>query len=57
MVIDECRVAEPPLAPTDGEDHRAACVRSDEVAAGNLTYADIYPLPPVHTNAARRRAP
>ena len=51
MVIDECRVAEPPLAPTDGEGHRAACVRSGEVAAGNLTYADIYPLPPVHTNA------
>ena len=51
MVIDECRVAEPPLAPTDGEGHRAACVRRDEVAEGNLTYADIYPVPPVHTNA------
>ena len=37
--------------PTDGEGHRAACVRSGEVAAGNLTYADIYPLPPVHPNA------
>ena len=51
MVIDECRVAEPPLAPTDGEGHRAACVRRGEVAEGNLTYADIYPIPPVHTNA------
>ncbi len=26
-------------------------MRRGEVAAGNLTYADIYPLPPVHTNA------
>ena len=34
------------LPPTAGSPaHLVACVRSDEVAAGNLGYADIYPRP------------
>ena len=44
-------------APTDGADHRAACIRSGEIAAGNLSYADIYALPAGAHERPRRRAP
>jgi len=52
LAIDECSAAEPALVPVDAEagsvDHRVACVRAGDVAAGSLGYADIFPVPPVH---------
>ncbi|WP_144208968.1 dipeptide ABC transporter ATP-binding protein [Mycobacterium tilburgii] len=39
LVIDECRSAEPPLIPVT-EGHRAACIRTDEVAG--RTEAEIF---------------
>ncbi len=46
LAEDRCRELEPVLEPVDsGADHRVACVRSDEVAGGNLGYADIFPVP------------
>ena len=47
LVVDECREAEPELVPvgtttsgTSGDDHRAACIRTEHVAG--RTAADIY---------------
>jgi peptide/nickel transport system ATP-binding protein len=45
MVIPECKAAEPPLIPVAGPGHRAACIRSPEIEARSLGFADIYPLP------------
>ncbi|MEZ0366264.1 dipeptide ABC transporter ATP-binding protein [Mycobacterium sp. pUA109] len=39
LAIDECRTAEPDLAPV-GPDHRAACIRTEHVAGRSA--ADIY---------------
>jgi peptide/nickel transport system ATP-binding protein len=39
LAIDECRTAEPDLAPA-GADHRAACIRTEDVAGRSA--ADIY---------------
>jgi peptide/nickel transport system ATP-binding protein len=47
MVTDACRVVEPPLAPTDHPAHLAACIYSDRIAQEQLTYADIFPIPPI----------
>ena len=47
MVIDACRVDEPALVEVDTPGHRAACIRSDEIAEKSLGYADVYPIPEV----------
>lgn len=47
MVVDECRREEPALTPADKTDHLAACWRSSEIATRNLSYAEIYPRPPL----------
>lgn len=39
LAVDECRLEEPELLPV-GADHRAACIRTDEV--GGRSAADIY---------------
>jgi len=41
MHLDQCDEAEPPLVEV-GEDHRAACIRSTELAAPDVTAADVY---------------
>ena len=42
---DECRTAEPPLAPVaEREDQVAACLRADEIAEQGLTFDDVYPV-------------
>ncbi|MCV7440879.1 ABC transporter ATP-binding protein [Mycobacterium paraense] len=51
LVIDECRAAEPELIEV-GVDHRAACIRTDQV--GERSAADIYG---VNTAARARAAP
>ena len=57
MVIDECRVAEPPLAPTDGEGHRAACVRSGRGRRGQPHLRRHLSDPAGAHQRPRRRAP
>ena len=58
MVIDACHESEPELLPAsvDGaaSDHRAACIRRDEIAEGELGYAEVYPLPEVPLSLAER---
>ena len=46
MSTQACTIEEPPLAPTDHPDHYAACIYSSKIAAGDLSYTDIFP---VHT--------
>lgn len=56
LVIDECRSAEPALV-TVGQDHRAACIRTDDVAgrtAGEIF--DVSTQPPNVDRAASRSA-
>jgi len=45
MVTAQCTVAEPDLAATDQPGHVAACIHSGRIAAENLNYADIFPVP------------
>ena len=47
MAIEACSAAEPELIEVDGPSHRAACIRSGEIAAGSLGYRDIYVLPEI----------
>ncbi|GAA4090441.1 ABC transporter ATP-binding protein [Nonomuraea soli] len=44
MVIDACHEVEPPLEAVDGDDHRAACIRASEIAAKQLTPAQVYAI-------------
>jgi peptide/nickel transport system ATP-binding protein len=39
-----CLVEEPPLIPTEHPGHVAACIHTGKIAAGNLSYADIFPV-------------
>ena len=45
MAIEACNAAEPELLEVDTPGHRAACIRSGEIAAGSLGFRDIYQLP------------
>ena len=45
MAIEACNAAEPELLEVDTPGHRAACIRSGDVAAGSLGFRDIYHLP------------
>ncbi|GAA4288767.1 dipeptide ABC transporter ATP-binding protein [Georgenia daeguensis] len=45
MAVDVCREIEPALEPTRGLGHASACHRSEEIAAKDLTFKEIYPLP------------
>jgi peptide/nickel transport system ATP-binding protein len=42
MHIEQCDVAEPPLAQVDGVEHFAACIRSSELIATDVTPAEIF---------------
>ena len=45
MSTPACTLEEPPLAPTDHPDHYAACIYSSKIAADDLSYIDIFPVP------------
>nr|WP_315266055.1 ABC transporter ATP-binding protein [Microbacterium lemovicicum] len=48
IAIDECRTIEPPLQaydPGSEPPHLAACIRSGEIARGELTRSDVFPRP------------
>ncbi len=51
MATVACTAEEPALEATDHPDHLAACIHSGKIAAGGLTYADIFPLPPIPHSA------
>ncbi|HET9650480.1 MAG TPA: ABC transporter ATP-binding protein [Microlunatus sp.] len=55
MSTDACTVDEPDLAPTDQRGHTAACIYSARIAAENLDYDQIFPVPPVPTSELERR--
>jgi oligopeptide/dipeptide ABC transporter ATP-binding protein len=42
MHIDQCDAAEPPLAQVDGDQHYAACIRSGELVANEVTPEEIF---------------
>jgi glutathione transport system ATP-binding protein len=54
MATESCKLQEPPLAPTDHPAHYAACIYSGKVAAGNLGYSDIFPVPAVPSSPLER---
>ncbi|GGM41941.1 oligopeptide ABC transporter ATP-binding protein OppF [Longimycelium tulufanense] len=46
--VPQCTLGEPALAPVDGgTGHRAACIRSDEIARSEAVPAEIYHVEPV----------
>ncbi|GLJ60189.1 MULTISPECIES: ABC transporter ATP-binding protein [Microbacterium] len=46
IVLDACRVGEPELLQVSGDaDHRAACIRADEIHAGLIGGRPVYPVP------------
>jgi peptide/nickel transport system ATP-binding protein len=48
MAVDACSSSEPALVPVGWNvEHRAACIRSDDIERNHMTYADIYPLPAI----------
>ena len=47
MAIEACSAAEPELLEVDTPNHRVACIRSGEIAAGSLGYRDIFQLPDI----------
>jgi hypothetical protein len=42
MHVDECERAEPPLVAVDGDNHFAACIRSDELIGQDVTPEEIF---------------
>ena len=56
MRIERCVQEEPALVlmPASGAGHAAACHRSDEVEAGNLTSLDVFAAPPPPAEMAAR---
>ncbi len=46
LQVGVCVEVEPGLDPTSASDHLAACHRSDEIEAGALGPADVFPVPP-----------
>ncbi|ORA31952.1 ABC transporter ATP-binding protein [Mycobacterium aquaticum] len=56
LAIDECRSPEPELVPVTGTaNHKAACIRSDEVRGRSA--ADIYQVPTARSDAPAADAP
>ncbi|WP_166847002.1 ABC transporter ATP-binding protein [Isoptericola sp. BMS4] len=48
IVTPECRAAEPALVTVGGKaDHRAACIRAEEIRAGRIDGGPVYPVPEV----------
>jgi peptide/nickel transport system ATP-binding protein len=54
MSTAACLAEEPPLIPTEHVGHVAACIHTGKIAAGNLGYADIFPVAvPPHSSLER----
>nr|WP_133848867.1 ABC transporter ATP-binding protein [Labedaea rhizosphaerae] len=52
MVVDACREAEPPLSDVDGsEQHRAACIRANELIAEDPDAAEVFEVEAVEEAA------
>ncbi|GAA4190135.1 ABC transporter ATP-binding protein [Microbacterium oryzae] len=48
IVLDACRAGEPALIPVGGrDDHRAACIRADEIRSGIIGGRPVYPIPEI----------
>jgi peptide/nickel transport system ATP-binding protein len=56
MHIEQCDAAEPPLTPVDGVDHKAACIRSDELMATEVTPEEIFSSDATDTELAATTA-
>jgi peptide/nickel transport system ATP-binding protein len=58
MAIDGCSLDEPALVDVDPQApqvaHRAACIRSGEIAEGGLGYNDIYPVPEIPVSPVQK---
>jgi peptide/nickel transport system ATP-binding protein len=54
MSTPECLEAEPPLIRTDHPRQVAACIHTGKIAAGNLGYDDIFPVPDLPHSALER---
>jgi peptide/nickel transport system ATP-binding protein len=55
IAVDACRRKEPELLPVSGKaDHRAACIRAEEIRAGFIDGAPVYPVPEIPTSALVR---
>ncbi|MGF0116490.1 dipeptide ABC transporter ATP-binding protein [Promicromonospora sp. Marseille-Q5078] len=51
IVTDACRAAEPELVTVGGHaDHRAACIRAEEIRAGRIDGRPVYPVPEIPTS-------
>jgi peptide/nickel transport system ATP-binding protein len=51
VVQDRCHTAEPALVALDGAEHRAACVRADEIDDGRIDGAPVFARPEMATPA------
>ncbi|GAA4765418.1 ABC transporter ATP-binding protein [Microbacterium gilvum] len=52
VVLDACRVREPELvAVTGSPDHRAACIRAEEIRHGRIADRPVYPVPEIRPGA------
>jgi oligopeptide/dipeptide ABC transporter ATP-binding protein len=56
MHIDQCDLEEPPLAKVDGVDHSAACIRSNELVAADVTPEEIFSTDAADTELAASTA-
>ncbi|MEL5990147.1 dipeptide ABC transporter ATP-binding protein [Microbacterium phosphatis] len=55
IAVDACRRKEPELLPVGGKvEHRAACIRAEEIRAGYIDGHPVYPVPEVPTSALVR---
>ncbi|MGW9113550.1 dipeptide ABC transporter ATP-binding protein [Microbacterium sp. NPDC055683] len=52
VVLDACRAREPELvAVTGSPDHRAACIRAEEIRHGRIADRPVYPVPEIRPGA------
>ncbi|GAA1388783.1 ABC transporter ATP-binding protein [Luteococcus peritonei] len=50
MATEQCAAGEPALLPTDAPNHLAACIYADRIAAEQLDYSTIYPVPKLRSH-------
>src|SRR5690606_29906587 len=52
IAVDACLAAEPQLLAVEGAvDHRAACIRAEEIRAGLIDGEPVYPIPEIPTSS------
>ncbi|MGW8565767.1 ABC transporter ATP-binding protein [Isoptericola sp. NPDC055881] len=55
IVQDACLTSEPELLPVGGApDHRAACIRAEEIRAGRIGDEPVYPVPEIPSSTLER---